>query len=221
MNAHALILEDHPLAMARLTEVVSAVFPELVLLTAQTVQSALDQLQSKTRIQLALIDLQLPDGSGQRVLEALKAQQAEACAVICTTFADDRHLFPALAAGADGYLLKDQDVDSLKTMLRGIDEGKPPLSPAIARRLIRYFDKPAGPAPSNPSLDDESQVSLTPRESEVLTLIAKGLSAPRVADLLSLRPDTVSGYIKQIYRKLNISSRAEATLEATRRGLVR
>ena len=97
-------------------------------------------------------------------------------------------------------------------MLRGIVDGQPPLSASIARRLLRHFQ---------PTVDaGEAQVPLTPRETEVLRLTAKGLTVGEVATVLALSRHTVSGYLKDIYRKLSVGTRAEATLEAARRGLV-
>lgn len=104
-------------------------------------------------------------------------------------------------------------MDTLGDILRGILADQPPLSPSIARRLLRHFQ----PAHDNPQLTPEI---LTPRETDVLRLIAKGYTVVQVAQALSLSHHTTAGYVKDIYRKLSISSRAEATLEATRRGLV-
>ncbi len=162
---------------------------------------------------LALIDLGLPDGSGVRLIEQL--QPLGCLCVVATVFDDDAHLFPALHAGAQGYVLKDQTPEALAAMLAGIAAGQPPLSPSIARRLLRHFAPPvSAPAPA------AMETTLTARETEVLRLIAKGLSVGEAADLLGLSRHTVAGYLKDIYRKLSVSSRAEATLEALRRGLV-
>lgn len=106
-------------------------------------------------------------------------------------------------------MLKDRSRDALVEMLRGIVDGKPPLSPSIARRLLGHFHDP-----------DAVGCDLTPREREVLTLLAKGLTVSHVGDLLGITSNTASGYVKNVYRKLNVSTRAEATLEAVRRGLV-
>jgi DNA-binding NarL/FixJ family response regulator len=133
--------------------------------------------------------------------------------VVATVFDDDAHLFPALRAGAQGYVLKDQSREQLADMLRGIVAGQPPLSPSIARRLLRQFrtvaDVAAAPAES-----------LTAREREVLGLIGKGLTVPATAQALGISRHTCVGYVKEIYRKLEVGSRAEATLAASRLGLV-
>lgn len=159
---------------------------------------------------LALIDLGLPDGSGVSLIERLRARGDTLC-IVATVFDDDAHLFPALRAGAQGYVLKDQSTQTLADMLHGIAAGQPPLSPSIERRLLRYFQPIPAPA---------DEPNLRPRETDVLRLSAKGMTLAEVSEALGLSRHTVSGYLKDVYRKLSVSSRAEATLEATRRGLV-
>ena len=133
-----------------------------------------------------------------------------------SVFDDDKYIFSALRAGASGYLLKDQKKADLVKMLKGIVDGGPPLSPAVARHVLGYF----APSVNNKVVANNTDATLIARESEVLALIAKGYTSTSVADLLSISPNMVSGYIKTIYRKLNISSRVEATMEAARRGII-
>ena len=160
---------------------------------------------------IALVDLGLPDGSGVQLIEVLRRAQPPPLCVVATVFDDDGHLFPALRAGAEGYLLKEQSRETVVESLRGIVEGRPPLSPSIARRLLAHFRPP--PAAPDPA-------PLTARETDVLRAIAKGYTVQQAAGLLSLSPHTVAGYLKEIYRKLAVGSRAEATIEAARRGLI-
>lgn len=162
---------------------------------------------------LALVDLGLPDGSGVQFIERLRASGAATLCVVATVFDDDAHLFPALRAGAHGYVLKDQSRLDLADMLQGIADGRPPLSPSIARRLLRHFGPL--PAPAEPETE-----RLTQREKDVLRLIGKGLTVNEAASALELSRHTCAGYVKDIYRKLRVTSRAEATLAATRMGLV-
>ncbi len=204
-----LIIDDLPDALRWLTAVCQKAFPEAELRSAENLQAALNALGEQAP-DLALVDLGLPDGSGNEfITEAARAHPDTVC-VVTTVFGDDQHLFAALRAGAQGYLLKDRDQDSLAELLHGIVDGRPPLSPAIARRLLDHFHEP--PA--------ESDVGLTEREREVLTLLAKGLTVAEAAKLLDITPNTAAGYVKIVYRKLNVSSRAEATVEAARRGLI-
>ena len=161
---------------------------------------------------LALVDIGLPDGCGLDLLPDLMRLPAGALPVVATIFDDDDHLFGALAAGAQGYLLKDHDRAAMLRTLRRIHDGEPPLSPAMARRLVRHFHRPP-PAP------DPRPSDLTPRETEVLRLLGRGLRTPEVAEMLGVSAHTVASHVKAIYAKLHISSRAEAALEARSRGL--
>jgi DNA-binding NarL/FixJ family response regulator len=140
-------------------------------------------------------------------------RKTAACTTIVTTvYADDDHLFSALRAGAQGYLLKDQSRERLTEQLRGILHGEPPLSPSIARRLMRTFTAPA---------QHREDSGLTAREIEVLTLIANGHTLKDVGKALGISRFTVGDHVKMIYRKLNVASRAEAALQAARLGIVR
>ena len=151
----------------------------------------------------------MPDGDGTRVIEALNLLDPAPVIVVASIHDDDRHLFPALQAGAQGYLLKDQPMDQLAANLRGILSGNPPLSPAIARRLLGFF-KDAAPGGE----------SLTAREREALGLLAKGMKISEMAAAMGITRHTASDYVKNVYRKLNVSSRAQATLHAVRMGLI-
>lgn len=206
----ALVVDDLAGSREWLSRALTLAFEGIVVQQAATLAEAMALIEPPPP--LALIDLGLPDGSGVRLIEALRTQPGHTLCIVATVFDDDAHLFPALRAGADGYVLKDQSPEALAEMLGGIAAGQPPLSPSIARRLLRHFQ----PEPA-PAADDEA---LTVRETDVLRLVAKGLTVAEVAAMLDLSRHTVAGYLKAIYRKLSVSSRAEAALEATRRGLV-
>lgn len=206
--ARALVVDDLAPSRDWLARALRLAFPGIGLAFAGSLAEAGPLCE--TPPPLALVDLGLPDGSGLRLIERL-APRGTAC-VVATVFDDDAHLFPALRAGAAGYVLKDQPAEALATMLAGILSGQPPLSPSIARRLLQHFQPLAAPMPEAPAL--------TPRETEVLRLIAKGLTIADVGELLGISRHTASGYVKDVYRKLSVGSRAEAALEATRLGLL-
>lgn len=205
----ALIVEDHPDARRWMESTIREIFPDVQISTAGSVAEGRAALVQSVPA-LALIDLGLPDGSGIDLIVEVNRASAAAITVVTTVFSDDEHLFAALRAGAQGYLLKDDSRERLGELLRDIVAGQPPLSPSIARRLLSHFRD-----------STEREVALTERERDVLTLLAKGFTVARVADLLDITRNTAAGYAKSVYRKLNVSSRAEATLEAARRGLVR
>lgn len=237
MTVKVLVLEDNPVARGFLCRVVRESFQD-----AETVREASDlsgarRLVAATRepdgqpgaqaFRLVLIDLELPDGSGLELLRELRDYPATK--VVTSLYSDDEHLFPALEAGADGYLLKEDRFEALVQELQRIIRGQPPLSPAIARRLLAHFREAgrmaeaalpvlqAAGAPADPWEDCER---LTPRETEVLTYLSKGFTIKEIAGLMTIKWFTVNDHIKAIYRKLNVSSRAEAAVLATKHGLV-
>lgn len=206
-----LILEDVPEAREWMKAVLSSLYPQAAITTAATCLQASTLLAEKDAPDLALLDLGLPDGSGLSVLDKIKSMRESSLCVVTTIFDDDKHVFDALSHGADGYLLKDQSQQELIQMLAYIEQGQPPLSPAIARRILKSF---------HPESHKEN-IELTTRETEVLTLIAKGHTVSETARLLDISHHTVGGYVKELYRKLKVNSRAEATMEAIRLGIVR
>jgi len=212
-----LLLEDLPEIRAWLKALVLQVFPQSHISEAARVHDALE-LITAVKFDLALVDLGLPDGSGVDVVAALRESQPEAQSVVVTIHDDDDHLFPALQAGAFGYLLKEQARELIAEQLKRMSQGEPPLSPSIARRVISHF---AAQTQRQERPQNLPHVYLTERENEVLLRVAKGFTLPEIGVQLSLSRHTIADYVKQIYRKLNVSSRAEAALEAQRLGLFR
>ena len=244
MAVKVLILEDNPVARSFLCRVVRESFSD-----ANNITEAGDLETARRHIQLAggasglhgvdpfkliLVDLELPDGNGMELLAELTHYPATK--IVTTLYSDDDHLFPALQRGADGYLLKEDRFEVLVEELQKIVRGQPPLSPAIARRLLTHFRQGSGsdaapdsgfmnatgfstskPVPIEKQLDHER---LTPRESEVLTYLSKGFTIKEIASLMGIKWFTVNDHIKSIYKKLNVSSRAEAAVLASKQGLV-
>lgn len=212
----ALIVEDLAEPRQWLAELLPQALPGVgVVDTAASLAEAREKMRSHD-YRLGLVDWGLPDGNAQGLISELVAACAGAVVIVATIHDDDAHVFPALRAGASGYILQSQPSEDVVAQLRRIESGEPALSPSIALRMLRHFQAaPAGapqPAPDAPRLTD--------REVDVLRLIAKGYRSAEVGGLLGLSPTTVSGYVRDIYRKLGISSRAEAAMEAARRGLV-
>lgn len=204
-----LIVEDLSEIRRWLSEIVHAAFPGCEVYAATSMRSGIAQAAARD-YDLALIDLGLPDGSGLDVLRNLQLLRPETVCVVTTVMGDDASIVGALSAGAQGYLLKEQPQDLLIRQLKQMAEGIPALSPSVARRIMEHFRRSGPVAP-----DD----GLTAREREVLALIGQGLRNGEVAETLNLSENTVAGYIKSIYRKLGISSGAEASWHAARLGL--
>lgn len=204
---NVLIVEDIPHVTEWLSAAVATAFPAAQITSADSLAATQERLRH-TQPDLLLLDIGLPDGSGLDLMPLIKDRCPDCVVIISTLFDDDDHVFKALRLGAKGYVLKDQSKKDMAALLQGLSSGQLPISPAIANKLLLFF---------NP-LPQANQ--LTPRETEVLTLIAKGLTVPRVAELLAIKSSTCYSYIKTIYQKLNINSRAEAAMEAARLGLI-
>jgi DNA-binding NarL/FixJ family response regulator len=216
-----LLLEDLPEIRAWMRSLVSQVFPNAHIAESSRVHDAI-ALVGAIKFDLALVDLGLPDGSGVDVVAKLRDLQPDAQSVVVTIHDDDEHLFPALQAGAYGYILKEQARELISEQLQRISQGEPPLSPSIARRVIAYFAAKARPQQTQAAQTSANPaITLTERENEVLLRVAKGYTLPEIGNQLGLSRHTIADYVKQIYRKLNVSSRAEAALEAQRLGLFR
>ncbi|SDX44457.1 two component transcriptional regulator, LuxR family [Sulfitobacter pontiacus] len=204
-----LIVEDIVETLRWLVDIVRSAYPAATICTANSVRTALSKLDGQ--IDLALIDLGLPDGSGLEILRGLNKASPSAIKVVTTVMGDDASIVSSLSAGADGYLLKETEAAVLSRQLTQLSMGLPAISPSVARRIMEHF-RLTGPVAS---LDGR----LTERETEVLTLISKGLRNAEVASALNIAETTDAGYIKIVYRKLGISSRAEAAWHANRLGL--
>jgi DNA-binding NarL/FixJ family response regulator len=163
---------------------------------------------------IVLADLGLPDMSGIDVIRQLKALHRQCSVLVITTFGDENTVTAALRAGADGYLLKGTALEELKRDIHALRDGGSPLSPMIARNLLdRLRGEAAAPQPG----DD---VNLTPREHEVLEMIAKGFSYAETSKICGISAATVHSHLKSIYRKLEVHSKTEAVYEARRRSLI-
>lgn len=204
-----LIVEDNPECRSWIAGLLQRALPGIQLFMAADCQQA-NALLDKESPAIALIDLGLPDGNGCSLIHRIKKEQIPCLCVVSTIFDDDEHVFTALKNGADGYLLKDNNETALLSMLQGIIEDKPPLSPAVARRMLDFF---SGQQPT-------ARHCLTTREIDILTAIGKGYTVAHTAELHGITYNTTASYVKEIYRKLNISSRAQAAAEAIRLGLV-
>lgn len=207
-----LVVDDHDGARRWLVAAALTAFPGAQCQATDSLAEARAAL-SRQGFDLALVDLGLPDGSGLKLLAELRRDSPQTVCVVATIHDDDEHVFAALKLGVQGYVLKDQAQDRLADLLVAMQQGQPPLSPAIARRLLQQFSMPP------PAAVQREAAALTPREREVLGFIGKGYSIPEASQALSVSAHTVQDYVKSIYRKLAICSRAEAALAAREFGL--
>lgn len=219
-----LLIEDHHDAREWLARSLNTAFPGIKLASEATLKDGCASLDYLCRAgiapDIALIDLGLPDGSGIELIKKLATRVPECFCVVATRYEDDTHLFAALKAGARGYLLKQRPQAELTRLLLGITNGEPPLSPMVAQRLLSEF------GPDNDSErrrvvvpDEVALARLTIREQEILSLLTGGNTLEKIGEHLSISRHTVATHVKRIYEKLNISSRAEASIKAIQLGL--
>lgn len=174
---------------------------------------------------ILLVDLGLPDISGIEVIRHATQTLPKCECMVVTVFGDEEHVLASIEAGASGYLLKDASEESFLAGIRELMNGGSPISPIIARRLLKRFHaEPLSPAISVDAPDadgDLTGVALSDREREILLLASKGFNYPEMGKLMGISPHTVTSHVKKIYRKLAVHSRGEAVFEANRMGLIR
>ncbi len=222
---YVLIVEDDP-AMQAEAEAAVSVFVGASVRTARTIAEA-ERWIARIAFDLAIVDLGLPDGSGISLIRTLMGAAAPTADVhemptVCvarTVFDDDTNLFAALSAGAQGYLLKGEPIETVQRRLQAAMSGIPVVSPAIARRVLAYFrgDTPLQRAPSRPSIPP---AALTVRETEVLRLLAQGHTLGEVGQVLTLSVNTVKTHVKNVYSRLDVSTRIAAVDAARRMGIL-
>ncbi len=164
-------------------------------------ESALETLPVK-KPAVVLVDINLPGMNGIECIRRLKPILPQTQFVMLTVYEDDNHIFKALSAGASGYMLKQTSRQMLLTALKEVFSGGSPMSSSIARKVVQSFCRPIA--------GSGSSANLSPREQEVLQLLARGFLYKEIADSLQLSVQTVNTYIRRIYEKLHVRSRAQA-----------
>jgi NarL family two-component system response regulator LiaR len=159
-----------------------------------------------------LMDLVMPEMDGIEAIRHIKAHQPAACILVLTSFATDDKVFPAIKAGALGYLLKDSSPEELVQAIHQVYRGETSLHPTIARKVLQEIQTP--PEPEQPRTSEP----LTEREVEVLQLIVRGLGNQSIGERLSISEATVRTHVSNILSKLHLASRTQAALYALQQG---
>ena len=167
-----------------------------------------------------LVDLGLEDISGLEVIGFVAARHPDCNILVVSIFGDEEHVLPALEAGARGFLLKGTLTRDITLDIRELSNGGSPLSPIIARQVLKRLRPEVGATPEAGQDDATSQDTLTQREVEILRMIARGFSYAETAELLAISVQTVHTHLKRIYRKLAVHSKTEAVFEADQRKLL-
>lgn len=209
-----LLVEDDAPTRERLSQIIAGHEQFELLAACECLSEGLSELE-KCSPDVLLTDLGLPDGHGTTLIRAARNKDECIEIMVVSVFADERNVLNAIEAGAAGYLLKDGSSDYIADSILELVAGGSPISPSIARHLLRRFNKPPKITEKNDSVPN-----LTKRETEVLQGVAKGLTYIEVSDMLGMSPNTITSHIKHIYRKLEVRSRSEAVFEAVQLGLI-
>jgi DNA-binding NarL/FixJ family response regulator len=206
-----LIVDDHPVFRFGLRALLATEADTEVVGEATTGSEAV-ALAVSASPDLILMDLNLPDLNGLEATRQILAQNPDVGVLIITMFEDDS-VIAALRAGARGYILKGAEGEETLRAIRAAAHGESILSPAVAQRLTRFL------AQSEAARAQEPFPELTPREREILGLVARGLTNTAIAGRLSLSPKTVRNQVSIIFSKLQVTDRAEAIVKAREAGL--
>ncbi|MDQ6967908.1 MAG: response regulator transcription factor [Mariprofundaceae bacterium] len=173
---------------------------------------------------ILIADINLPDGCGIDVIRYAITKYPDLEAMVLTICGDEENVVHALEAGATGYLLKEQALEGIGDAVFSLMRGETAISPKIARFLLKRFKKKPAKAKLNthhqPTNKVDNSFSLTPREHEVLEMIAKGFRYNEIADALGISTNTIRAHIRNIYRKMSVKSRSEAVFEAAKMGII-
>jgi len=209
------IIDDHPVVRAGMRTVLDTAADITVVAEGASGADAL-HLVNKHHPDVLVLDVNLPDINGVEVTRHLREQNTSTAILILTVHDDKQTIFGLLENGATGYVLKDEALETLTIAVRAAARGESWLSPTVARQVVRRaVEQTQSPSPAEPSAH-----SLTPREMQVLRLLAQGLDNATIAQELVITKRTVQNHVSNIYGKLNAASRTEAALYAIRHGLV-
>jgi two-component system, NarL family, response regulator LiaR len=211
-----LLVDDHAIVRKGLRALMTEIEDIEVIGEAADGQQAINQAAA-LQPDVILMDIVMPNMDGIEATQQITWRQPEVRVLALTSFAADDKLFPAIKAGALGYLLKDSDPEDLLRAIRQVHRGEPSLHPRIARKLLHELGRPS--LKERPLPQPQATEPLTQREVDVLHLVAQGLSNQQIADDLSIAEVTVRTHVSHILDKLHLANRVQATLYALREGL--
>ncbi len=219
-----IIIEDEPEFRRRFAQIIESE-PTMRLAGVAANKRDAQALIDREQFDVMLIDLGLPDGTGIDLIRNVSQKKPDVDIMVVTVFGDEQHVVSSIEAGATGYILKDSTPADVISCIRLLRAGGSPVSPVVARSVLRAIRSRMGAAGTSVGTVSRSPNTesnpLSGRETEILQLLAKGMSFNEIGEILGISPHTVTAHIKKIYRKLAVHSRGEAVYEASQMGLLR
>jgi len=215
MSIRVLVVDDQELVRAGFVKLLE---PEPDVRVVGEAADGLEAVEAaaRTRCDVVLMDIRMPNLDGLEATRRICARPDHPSVLVLTTYDLDQYVFEALKAGAGGFLLKDAPADQLLAGIRIVAAGEALLAPAVTRRLIEEFARRPAPPPGGPS----ELAELTPREREILALVARGLCNKEIAAELVLAESTIKSHVGSIFMKLGLRDRVQAVVLAYETGLV-
>jgi len=202
-ETRVLVADDHPVVRAGMVAIVNSDHGLSCIAEADGVETAV-ALWDEHRPDIGLFDLRMADGDAVSAITRIKSVDPEACVVVISSYDTDEEVFRVIKAGAKGYLLKDDKPDDIVAALRTVLQGSTYLAPHLASKLASRL----------------GENSLSPRETEILTLVANGKSNSLIANDLNVTTSTVKFHLNNAYLKLGVSSRTAAVAAAVKKGII-
>lgn len=228
-RVNVILIEDDPATQDRLAHIIRSSSALNLLGIASNAQEAYNLLLVNNP-EVVLVDLGLPDSSGVEIIRWVSLNKPQVETLVITAFGDESHVIRSLEAGASGYLLKDYSAEEIAEHIVEVHAGGSPISPMIARQLLNRIQSDSAPvansggystSPTTPRpKTQDTEVALTDRELMVIRQVAKGFNTVEIGLQLGISSHTVATHVKRIYRKLQVSNRAEAVFEASASGLL-
>lgn len=211
------IIEDDPIVSNYLSTLIKN--SPLCRFVGAAANNAQAQLLMVEHVDVFLVDIGLPDVSGIDLMKQIKEQCQDAAVMVLTSLADMRHVMQSIEAGASGYLLKDDQPEELIGKLVSLYNGNSPLSPRVAKLLIKKITESSDTPSSGPNLEMLAQLGLSRREYEVLLELRTPMPVKQIAEKLNISYFTVNQHVRRIYQKLNVGTRSGALSKAAEHGL--
>ena len=212
-----LLVDDQPLFRRALATLISAQFDMTVVGEGENGRDALEKVRAQ-HPDIVVMDVNMPVASGVDGVNAIRAAGFDTPIVMLTVSEDDDDLFESIKAGANGYLLKNVRPEQLFEDLRGVMRGEAPIAPAVASRLLEALRTGGIPPRGGQAAAPASDSILTRRESEILQLVAGGLSNKEIANELTITEGTVKNHVHNSLEKLHLTNRVQAAAYAVRQG---